>query len=227
MTAKEAYNVIKKAYSLLLQAIAGFQNLHKYAEACATLEMYLDKYRWHDLRKNPDDLPTKEYEVVEVWTKNRIVDICIFNKAYGFRPWYSTDEVYVPEDMYNPETDIIAWREIEPFEGGERMINEEVARYEEITGEDAKNVSVARIGGFLDGYDKAMEKYKWHHRPEGGWTKETLPEHGTDVVCKIHLKTKIKTINDIISRWDEICDDLFINEPYEFKYTAWMYIPPA
>lgn len=72
-----------------------------------------EQYRWHDLRKNTDDLPEIEYATVEVWTSNKIVDICIWNKEYGFRPWYAVDEVYIPDDMYNPLTDIIKWREIE------------------------------------------------------------------------------------------------------------------
>ena len=68
-----------------------------------------DKYRWHDLRKNPDDLPEadeygcSEYVLVMIGTPewNR------WEQAYyhhGKRLW----SIY--------EQDVFAWRYIEPFE---------------------------------------------------------------------------------------------------------------
>ena len=67
-----------------------------------------DKYRWHDLRKNPDDLPeADEYgrsEFVFVMT--------------GTPEWYSCEWAYYHHDkklwsIY--EQDVFAWRYIEPF----------------------------------------------------------------------------------------------------------------
>ena len=69
-----------------------------------------DKYRWHDLRKNPDDLPeADEYgrsEFVFVMT--------------GTPEWYSCEWAYYHHDkklwsIY--EQDVFAWRYIESFEG--------------------------------------------------------------------------------------------------------------
>jgi len=40
------------------------------------------------------------------------------------------------------------------------MLSEEVARYEMLTGESAKDVPISRLGGFLDGFDKAEEVHK-------------------------------------------------------------------
>ena len=63
------------------------------------------KYRWHDVRKNPDDLPKEPgYYLVkrqqDRWT------ICDY-VVYGYTPdrnyWSTLDNVF-------------AWREIEPFE---------------------------------------------------------------------------------------------------------------
>ena len=68
-----------------------------------------DKYRWHDLRKNPDDLPeADEYgrsEFVFVMT--------------GTPEWYSCEWAYYHHDkklwsIY--EQNVFAWRYIEPFE---------------------------------------------------------------------------------------------------------------
>ena len=68
-----------------------------------------DRYKWHDLRKNPDDLPeADEYgrsEFVFVMT--------------GTPEWYSCEWAYYHHDkklwsIY--EQDVFAWRYIEPFE---------------------------------------------------------------------------------------------------------------
>ena len=74
---------------------------------CGALEK-ADKYKWHDLRKNPDDLPeADEYgrsEFVFVMT--------------GTPEWYSCEWAYYHHDkklwsIY--EQDVFAWRYIEPF----------------------------------------------------------------------------------------------------------------
>lgn len=68
-----------------------------------------DKYRWHDLRKNPDDLPEdngygeSEYVLVMIGTPE----------------WNSWEQAYYHHgkrlwSIY--EQDVFAWRYIEPFE---------------------------------------------------------------------------------------------------------------
>ena len=37
------------------------------------------------------------------------------------------------------------------------MLHEEIARFSELSGEDAHSTSISRIGGFLDGYEKGKE----------------------------------------------------------------------
>lgn len=37
------------------------------------------------------------------------------------------------------------------------MLHEEVARFSELSGEDAHSTSISRIGGYLDGYEKGRE----------------------------------------------------------------------
>ena len=68
-----------------------------------------DKYRWHDLRKNPDDLPeadgNSESEYVLVMT--------------GTPEWNSWEQAYYHHDKKlwsTYEQDVFAWRYIEPFE---------------------------------------------------------------------------------------------------------------
>ena len=92
----------------------------KYVEAYSMAIDALKKqelYGWHDLRMDPDVLPDHEYESVLVWLENRIVDVAIWNKEYGFRPWYSA---YFEECVPEWEKDVIAWKRIEPFKESEK-----------------------------------------------------------------------------------------------------------
>ena len=103
ITNKEAIKAIKcnyppENYTVLREALdMAIETLRK-----------ADKYKWHDLRKNPDDLPeADEYgrsEFVFVMT--------------GTPEWYSCEWAYYHHDkklwsIY--EQDVFAWRYIEPF----------------------------------------------------------------------------------------------------------------
>ena len=68
-----------------------------------------DKYRWHDLRKNPDDLPEdngygeSDYVLVMIGTPE----------------WNSWEQAYYKHDKRlwsTYEQNVFAWRYIEPFE---------------------------------------------------------------------------------------------------------------
>ncbi len=41
------------------------------------------------------------------------------------------------------------------------MLRDEMIVFEQLSGENAELTSISRIGGFLDGYQKAMEKQQW------------------------------------------------------------------
>lgn len=108
MTNKEAYEIIK---SSLRDDVIDTKSFfpRKVRGVCLKALKKADKYRWHDLRKNPDDLPeADEYgrsEFVFVMT--------------GTPEWYSCEWAYYHHDkklwsIY--EQDVFAWRYIEPFE---------------------------------------------------------------------------------------------------------------
>lgn len=46
-------------------------------------------------------------------------------------------------------------------EKGYPMLKSEIIEFEQLSGENAEITSISRIGGFLDGYHKAMENQKW------------------------------------------------------------------
>ena len=97
MTNKEAYEFIQ---TLFLP--------REIRELCLKALEKADKYRWHDLRKNPDDLPEdngygkSEYVLVRLGTPE----------------WYSCEWAYYNHNakvwsLY--EQNVFAWRYIEPF----------------------------------------------------------------------------------------------------------------
>ena len=121
MTNKEAIMLLNPNTRILalaeIECYNGFRGKEAYIkakeDACMLAVEALekaDKYRWHDLRKNPNDLPeADEYgrsEFVFVMT--------------GTPEWYSCEWAYYHHDkklwsIY--EQDVFAWRYIEPFEG--------------------------------------------------------------------------------------------------------------
>ena len=69
-----------------------------------------DKYRWHDLRKNPDDLP----EAIGGGYESEYVLVMI-----GTPEWNSWEQAYYHHGKRlwsTYEQNVFAWRYIEPFE---------------------------------------------------------------------------------------------------------------
>ena len=76
-----------------------------------------DKYRWHDLMKNPDDLPEDNG-----YGKSEYVLVMI-----GTPEWYSCEWAYYRhnhKEWSTYEQNIIAWRYIEPFEEEEKCVSD-------------------------------------------------------------------------------------------------------
>ena len=72
-----------------------------------------DKYRWHDLRKNPDDLP----EAIGDGYESDYVLVMI-----GTPEWNGWEQAYYHHGKRlwsTYERDVFAWRYIEPFKGEE------------------------------------------------------------------------------------------------------------
>ena len=72
-----------------------------------------DKYRWHDLRKNPDDLP----EAIGGGYESEYVLVMI-----GTPEWNSWEQAYYHHGKRlwsTYEQNVFAWRYIEPFNGEE------------------------------------------------------------------------------------------------------------
>ena len=100
-----------------------------------------NKYRWHDLRKNPEDFPKDAHTVIVCYVGRydttcpegikRLFKDQTFAKLLWEMPQYTMlkhfcedKEEEIDEGWYGvcsdkttpPEFEVIAWREIEPFE---------------------------------------------------------------------------------------------------------------
>ena len=77
-----------------------------------------DKYRWHDLRKNPDDFP----EAVGGGDESEYVLVMI-----GTPEWNSWEQAYYHHDkkMWSTyDQNVFAWRYVEPFEEEEECVSD-------------------------------------------------------------------------------------------------------
>lgn len=86
------------------------------------LKEYKEKYRWHDLRKNPNDLPDVEhrrkayFHVVQAGKEARPA-ILQYKKEFGFGIYNEFGNglnfTGIDTDLVAP---VVAWKEIEEFE---------------------------------------------------------------------------------------------------------------
>ena len=72
-----------------------------------------DKYKWHDLRKNPDDLP----EAIGGSYVSEYVFVMIGTPGWNNCEWAYYKHNHKEWSTY--EQNVFAWRYIEPFEGEE------------------------------------------------------------------------------------------------------------
>ena len=124
MTNKEAIMLLNINTRILalaeIECYNGFRGKEAYIkakeDACILAVEALekaDKYRWHDVRKNPDDLP----EAIG----GSYVSECVL-VMIGTPEWYSCEWAYYSHNakMWSIyEQDVFAWRYIEPFKEGE------------------------------------------------------------------------------------------------------------
>lgn len=108
MTNKEAKTIMEKLL-LFYRPLGG--SVEAWDMAIKALEK-ADKYRWHDLRKNPDDLPEADGN-----SESDYVLVMI-----GTPEWNSWEQAYYHHGKRlwsTYEQNVFAWRYIESFKEGE------------------------------------------------------------------------------------------------------------
>ena len=120
MTNEEAIMLLNPSTRILalaeIECYNGFRGKEAYIkakeDACILAVEALekaDKYRWHDLRKNPDDLP----EAIGGGYESEYVLVMI-----GTPEWNSWEQAYYHHDKKlwsTYEQNVFAWRYVEPF----------------------------------------------------------------------------------------------------------------
>ena len=109
MTNKEAKKIMDNLIYLYRPLGNSLEAIDKAIEALKKA----DKYRWHDLRKNPDDLP----EAIGGGYESDYVLVMI-----GTPEWNDWEQAYYHHGKRlwsTYEQNVFAWRYIEPFEGEE------------------------------------------------------------------------------------------------------------
>lgn len=121
MTYKEAFDIISSNYCIGCEH-CNPKDCGECSGSWSMLEALVndaDKYRWHDLRKNPEDLPPIGYRIL--FCTN---DCSYWTGLYDGTDYRNDDhEGYVTQFIYSP-SEVIAWREIEPFEKEEEKMEE-------------------------------------------------------------------------------------------------------
>ena len=93
----------------LEMGINGINDIREFNKTVTTALEKSDKYRWHDLRKNPDDLPEADGN-----SESDYVLVMI-----GTPEWNSWEQAYYHHGKRlwsTYEQNVFAWRYIEPFE---------------------------------------------------------------------------------------------------------------
>ena len=93
----------------LEMGINGINDIREFNKTVTAALEKADKYRWHDLRKNPDDLP----EAIGGGYESEYVLVMI-----GTPEWNSWEQAYYHHGKRlctTYEQNVFAWRYIEPF----------------------------------------------------------------------------------------------------------------
>ena len=94
----------KKAADLIAEYLDGDTEAIKHLEKmCENAE----RFRWHDLRKNPDDLPAQNHTVVFATTDGSSQEGELYYNTWIQFRWNTT----------RSKSEVIAWKEIEHFYG--------------------------------------------------------------------------------------------------------------
>lgn len=102
------------------------------------------------------------------------------------------------------------------------MLHEEVKKYRELSGDTNPNTSISRIGGYLDGYEKALEQTRWIP------VSERLPKAGEYVegVAKYYL-VQNEYEDMLVARYTHsgYWEQIYQLKPIEDEIVAWMPLP--
>ena len=75
------------------------------------LLMEKEKYAWHDLRKNPEDLPPIAETVIAWFERGDVCAVVRYHDGYAYNEAYALRAMQIEH-----QSEIVAWKFPEPFE---------------------------------------------------------------------------------------------------------------
>ena len=108
-----------------MESVEEHEQLADWLEELKELRKHKEKYRWHDLRKNPDDLPDVEhperawFEVVQKDNEEQFIRARMqYDDDYGFGFYIESVDDCIEFATAAEEVlaEVVAWREIEEFD---------------------------------------------------------------------------------------------------------------
>lgn len=113
-------------------------------------------------------------------------------------------------------------------------LREEMARYEQLTGENAEHIPIIKIGAFLDGIDKGIEelekiKEELKNLSENEWNKQVGADKGLELAIDV-IEDRISALkenntqksepDDFHEYWDEMAISNTAIYPIGMKNTS-------
>lgn len=113
MTYKEAWDIVvgKDPFAYY------FEEWLTAREKCARLIENADKYVWHDIRTNPNDLPTNCEDVLAIVDGNGWSAYIIASYSSDSLRWFTDNGCELGDGMK-----VLKWRELEPIEQYEEYL---------------------------------------------------------------------------------------------------------
>lgn len=120
MTYEETINVIN-TWKRLMRKTSSETYAHEFIDAVEELEKRSIKYRWHDLRKCPNDLPSDSFRYVLVKVVHRYSESDgYYDYDMGFIHSDGVEKKWGFKSSKNTEIyKVVAWQEIKLFEDEE------------------------------------------------------------------------------------------------------------
>lgn len=171
-----------------------YYQLADWLEELKELRKHKEKYRWHDLRKNPDDLPDvehrkKEYFHVVQEGKETGPTILQYKKDFGFGFYndFGNGPKFTDVDT-NFTAQIVGWKEIEKFES-------EMER--SVMNDEEKEISAEEVLKAMTGLQEGIR-----------WLSYKVKDDYTIKKVK-YMQKQLDTIKQYVEEVEKLFDEIY------------------
>lgn len=116
MTYKEAMDILEDNNNFLNNNYDEYGRYSDGFDALETIREYFDKYRWHSLNDDPEDLPDHTCDCIVGYDEGRGLNYKTRKSRVDISKYNHGVKTFNKDNHYHK---VIAWRYIEPFEEGD------------------------------------------------------------------------------------------------------------